>query len=250
MSARRASWCLLALCLAAPSVAFAQGAESEAGDVSEVDKDSLGPLRERVRPVSGHVFLKKNRFEFTPSATFSVKDAFYTKYILGASLAFHINEHFALQGRFGYSIPVVSGAAQICETGTNGGLSGCRLPTDAELDRRAQGRMGLVAGGELQWAPIYGKVSLVAEQFLHFDMYAIGGASAVQYRGPAGDTMTVGGTVGVGARFFTNRWISIRTEIRDLIYPESVEGGGTSFRNQFLVDLGVSLFFPLDFKEG
>jgi len=48
---------------AKPAAKPASGAssEQEAGDVSEVDKDRLGPLRERVRPVSGHLFLKQGR---------------------------------------------------------------------------------------------------------------------------------------------------------------------------------------------
>ena len=68
---------LLAVGLVLPALSFAQttSEEEEAGDVSEVDKDRLGPLRERVRPVSGHLFLKKGRFEVSPSASVSLRDA-------------------------------------------------------------------------------------------------------------------------------------------------------------------------------
>ena len=64
---------LLALALfAAPAFA---ASEDEAGDVSEVDKDSAGPLRERVRPVSGHLFLMDGRFEVSPGIGISLRDA-------------------------------------------------------------------------------------------------------------------------------------------------------------------------------
>jgi hypothetical protein len=80
----RAATCLgLLLVFAGANAAYAADAESEAGDVSEVDKDSAGPLRNRVAPVSGNLFMKKGRFEVSPGVTISVKDAFYTKYIPG-----------------------------------------------------------------------------------------------------------------------------------------------------------------------
>src|SRR5688500_12472720 len=81
---------LVVMAVLLPSLALGQTrTEDEAGDVSEVDKDALGPLRERIRPVSGYFFLKKGRFELSPSATVSVKDAFFTKYLVGASLTYH-----------------------------------------------------------------------------------------------------------------------------------------------------------------
>ena len=256
---------LLALCLA-PLPALAQEAapapaapskpapspsassEQEAGDVSEVDKDRVGPLRERVRPVSGHLFLKQGRFEFSPSATLSLTDAFFTKYVFGATLTYHPLETLGLSLRAGYAVPTVAGAAQIC-TFTNEGDSttrGCRLPTLEDLDAKsAPGHITLLGGVDAQWAPIYGKVSLLAEQFLHFDLYGVAGATAVQYRGPAKTAeLSGGGNVGVGMRFFLNRWVTVRTEFRDLIYVEKALNPATTLRNQLLFELGVSFFFP------
>lgn len=248
---------LLTLCLVMPVVASAQATtseEEEAGDVSEVDKDRLGPLRERVRPVSGHVFLKKGRFEFSPSATLSLRDAFFTKYIFGGVFTYHPVETIGVSLRAGYALNAVSGAAQICtfSDGTDGSTRGCSSPTKDELDGRAPGQLKLMGGVDLQWAPIYGKLSLLAEKFVHFDLYGVVGASVIQYRGPdlddttgllAKDYMTPGGNVGVGLRFFFNRWVTLRTEVRDLIY---VEKGRTDnyLRNQLLFELGVSFFFP------
>lgn len=222
------------------------GAEAEAGDVSEVDKDRLGPLRERIRPVSGHLLLKQGRFEVSPAVTLSVKDSFFTKYVVGGSLTFHPLETIGISARFGYSIPVVSGAAQICTTGE--GSRGCRLPTFAELDGKAPGQIRLLAGGDVQWAPIYGKISLVAEKFLHFDMYGLGGASMVQFVGPTGSATTFGGNVGLGMRFFINRWMTFRTELRDLVYLENFQVNN-SIRNQIMVEFGLSMFFPTTFDS-
>lgn len=242
---------------AAPANAPATSSEDEAGDVSEVDKDALGPLRERITPVSGHLFLKEGRFEFSPSVTFSFRDAFFTKYILGGTLTYHPSETFGISLRGGYALNSVSGSAQLCTFGEDGTTRGCGAPSFESIDGRAPGQMTMLAGLDLQWAPIYGKISLLAEKFVHFDLYAVGGVSAVQYRGPpeAGATtastarITPGANLGVGARFFVNRWVTVRTELRDLIYVEKSVIPDQVLRNQLLFELGVSFFFPTAHHE-
>ncbi|XXF75941.1 outer membrane beta-barrel domain-containing protein [Myxococcaceae bacterium GXIMD 01537] len=234
-----------------------RSSESEAGDVSEVDKDDLGPLRERIRPVSGHLFLKKGRFELSPSVTFSIRDAFFTKYILGGTLTYHPLETLGISLRGGYSLASVSGSAQLCTFGQDGTTRGCNAPSMEQLDGKAPGQVTLMGGLDVQWAPIYGKLSLLAEKFIHFDMYAVGGVSAVQYRGPpeSGATtastaqITPGANVGVGARFFLNRWMTVRTEVRDLIYVEKAVIPDQVLRNQLLFELGFSFFFPTAHPE-
>lgn len=254
---------LLFTLLLAPLAARAQGteeglppssAEEEAGDVSEVDKDRQGPLRERVRPVSGHLFTKRGRVELSPSATVSLRDAFFTKYIFGGSLTFHLSDHVALGVRAGYSQPTVAGVAQICTL--QGGTRGCRPPTFDELDGQAPGQITLLGGADLQWSPLYGKASLLAESFLHFDLYAIGGLSAVQYRGPPVGSdpspttnLTFGPNLGVGGRIFLTRWLTLRAELRDVIYTERFTLPATTLRNQLLFELGLSVFLPSFYPE-
>jgi outer membrane beta-barrel protein len=228
--------------------------ESEAGDVSEVDKDDIGPLKERIRPVSGHLFLKKGRLELSPSATLSFRDAFFTKYILGGTVTYHPLETLGVSLRAGYALPGVSGSAQLC---TFNDSAGCSAPRFEDLDGKAPGQITMMGGLDLQWAPIYGKVSLLAEKFIHFDMYAIGGVSAVQYRGPpeAGTSgassayIAPGANVGIGARFFLNRWMTVRTEVRDLIYVEKALIPAQVLRNQLLFELGFSFFLPTAHPE-
>jgi len=265
---------LLALCLL-PAAALAQSdkpaaearpaptasSEAEAGDVSEVDKDAMGPLRERIRPVSGHLFLKKGRFEVSPSFSVSLRDAFFRKYIFGATATYFPTETLGFGLRAGYSIPTVSGAAQICSFGEGEGegevTRGCSAPTFELLDGPAPGQLTLLGGVDVQWAPIYGKISLLAETFAHFDMYGVLGASVVQYKAaeelnaPSTAHMTVGGNVGVGFRFFLNRYMTLRAEVRDLIYPERIiqPEKDTILRNQLLFELGFSFFLPTALPE-
>lgn len=258
---------LLGALLSTP--AFAQKTEEEAGDVSEVDKDASGPLRDRVRPVSGHRFLMDGRFEFGPNVGISARDAFYTKYVLGLSLMYHLTETFGLGLSGGYALSVVSGAAQICETDAATGVSkGCRKPTDEELSINqvasgrtpAFGRQTLLLNLDVEWAPIYGKLSLIAEAFVGFNMYLVAGPSFILYGPAASPQFTVGGNVGVGFRFFITKWAVVKGEFRDVIYNESfqrVGGGGSdpnlissSLRNQFMFNVGVTFFLPTAFEEG
>lgn len=244
---------LLAIALLTGTNATAQSAEDEAGDVSEVDKDRSGPLRDRVSPVSGHLFLKRGRFEASPGMALSLRDAFFTKVVFNLALTYHVTETIGIGLHGGFSSHLIASAAQICTTGAagTGASRSCRSPTWTELDGRAPGKISLLGGLDLQWAPIYGKIALMAQSFAHFDMYGLVGPTFVQYTGPGiVANSTVGGNVGIGARFIVNRFVAVRTELRDLIYVEGVVGGGNSLRNQFFFELGLSFFLPTNFQEG
>lgn len=233
-----------------PVAAFAQKSEEEAGDVSEADKDAAGPLRERVRPVSGHQFLMKGRFEASPALGISLKDAFYSKYTPTLALTYHFTEAIALSLRGGYSVSIVSGAAQICTTDVRG-ARGCRQPTQLELtSNSAYGQNSVTAGLELQWSPIYGKIGLVAEKFVEFNIYGAIGPTFLMY-GPQ-NSATGGANLGIGGRFFVNKFLCVRLEFRDLIYGESftVPDTKSSIRNQLMGEVGISIFLPTTFEPG
>lgn len=238
------------------TTAFAQKtSEDEAGDVSEVDKDASGPLKDRIRPVSGHLFLMDGRFEISPEVGVSFRDAFWQKVSFGAAFTYHFTESIAVSARGTYNVSLISGNAQICSP-TGGG---CAAPTREELTTNtngdtanvAYGLIGLLANLDLQWAPLYGKLSLFSEKVLNFNMYGLIGPSFLMY-GPS-QQFTVGGHVGIGFRFFINNWLAIRLEVRDVIYFEEgykqLAPQRDSLRNQLMADVGFSMFFPTIFKE-
>lgn len=242
----------LLVLVAVPALAQSK-AEEEAGDVSEVDKDRTGPLRDRVSPVSGHLFLMKGRFEISPECAFSFRDSFYSKYIPGLLLSFHVVETVGVQLRAAYAISTVSGAAQIC-TNNAMGSRGCRGPTLMELDAGSggtipYGRMGFMVDLNLEWAPLYGKLGTLAVlpflDMVHFNMYVALGPALMLAGFP--NAFVLGGNVGIGFRFFVNRFVTVRAEVRDVIYYEKLNTG--SVRNQLMGDLGVSFFLPLDFTR-
>ena len=256
MSARIVVLALLAL---AP-VARAQqdlAPSSEAGDTAALDRD-IGPLKDRIPPVTGHTFAMARRLELAPTFSLSFRDAFWSKYVVGATLTYHFTETIGLGLRGGYAFTSVSGSAQICPPS-----EACRSPTKEELDGKGPGQIKFITALDFEWAPLYGKISLLAEGFAHFNLYLIAGPTAIQYQAPKdanapGSTSTwaVGGEAGLGMRFVFNRWMALRFELRDAIYREKTKGAtettGAQYqiRNQLFFDIGLSFFFPNNFTEG
>jgi outer membrane beta-barrel protein len=229
----------------------------EAGDTGVVDRD-IGPLKDRIPPVTGYSFRMANRFEFAPNVDFSFRDAFWTKLMVGFTGTYHFTETIGLALRADYAITSVSGAAQICPPG-----EACFKPSSDQIDGKAPGHMNWLFGLDLEWAPLYGKISLFAEGFAHFNMYLIGGPIMVQYQAPKNNNQsgseaawTAGGEVGLGMRFIFNRWMALRFELRDEIYREKTTGATETagavyqVRNQFFFGIGLSMFFPTTFPEG
>ena len=256
MSARIVVLALLAL---AP-VARAQqdlAPSSEAGDTAALDRD-IGPLKDRIPPVTGYTFSMARRFEIAPTFSLSFRDAVWSKYVAGATLTYHFTETIGVALRGGYAFTSVSGSAQICPPS-----EACRSPTKEELDGKGPGQIKFITALDFEWAPLYGKISLLAEGFAHFNLYLIAGPTAIQYQAPKdanapGSTSTwaVGGEAGLGMRFVFNRWMALRFELRDAIYREKTKGAtettGAQYqiRNQLFFDIGLSFFFPNNFTEG
>src|SRR5687767_14215642 len=103
----------------------------------EAQESWNGRLR-AIPAVSGDVFSKQGRFEITPTASFSIGDAFYRKSVFGLNVGFHVAETFALAGYAGYSLSSAARSMQICDGPT--AADACAYPTEAELEGRASGQ--------------------------------------------------------------------------------------------------------------
>jgi len=222
---------------AQPAKSEAPITEAEPEEEAEVEKRAR--LDDKIRPVSGHMFLKEGRFELSPNLGLSLGDAFFQKYTGGVKLAFHITESMSVGAHASYALNMPGGSVTVCKT------DGCAKPELEDLDD-VPGHLGIVGGLDFAWAPVYGKVSLAAESVLHFDLYVIGGGSAIQYYKPDNQTaFTFGGHVGIGQRFFISRSMTLRLELRDYIYSaEIVQLGNTNSKieHQIMFELGLSFF--------
>ncbi len=240
MTARRLS---LALALAAlPALAAAQSkADAFAG---------------KIPPVSGQLFRTGGRFERTLSGAMSLNDAFYTKYFGTAKATYHFGEFWSAGAYASGGTAVLSGSSVLCSSNT-----GCTNASDSQL-WQVPGRILYVVGAEAGWTPVYAKLNVLSEQVGHFDLTILAGpdlifhekilsrqdaAVVAQDGGTPGSESTIGGHVGLAARFFLSPWIALRLEFKDYIYGVTVPNNpavGTDYQNQLFTELGVSFFFP------
>ena len=243
------NWFLL-LVLALPAVAFAdEDAAAEAAAQAASEKNKPAPvnldLDERIRPVSGRMFTKHSRHEITPTFSLSLNDAFFSKYVAGLRYAYHFNEEWSVALRGEYAFSESAGAVAKCDA--NG--RDCGTPSKQDL-ARTPGDIGMLVGADVSWAPLYGKISVLASSVLHFDTYLLAGAGALESKIAGADRVvetkwTPEVHLGVGQRYFVTRSVVLRFELRDVLYQQEVMGRSgleNDIQNQLLFTVGLSFF--------
>ncbi|MBI5549668.1 MAG: outer membrane beta-barrel domain-containing protein [Deltaproteobacteria bacterium] len=238
---RRFAIPLLTLAMAvAPAAGWAADAEKKAEkEAEEAAQEKRPSLADKIAPVSGNLFLKSGRFEITPNVGFSLGDAFFQKYAFGLKLNYHLAESISVGLHGAYALATPGGAVSVCRS------DGCRSPEMDDL-QNVPGKVSMLAGLELGFSPIYGKVNVIAEKVLHFDIAVVGGIDLVNYAAPVGQgTFTVGGHLGLGQRFFITPSVTLRVELRDYIYSGKtvqLSDSDSKVENQLMLDIGVSFF--------
>jgi outer membrane beta-barrel protein len=223
-----------ALALAAPG----------AGRGSEADA-----FENKVPPISGQLYMKAGRFELTPTLNLSVNDPFFAKYFGGLKLDYHLTESWSVgvTGAAGASSP--TGSASICQAN-----QGCAKPTDAQL-YQVPGRIRSMAGAEVAWSPVYGKLNVLSEVPVHFDLSIMAGPDWISFdevlsavdagsNKTPGKVSAIGGHLGLGMRLFLSRLMALRLEVKDYVYKADIGNLGKSqLQSQLFVEMGLSFFF-------
>jgi outer membrane beta-barrel protein len=202
----------------------------------------------RIPPISGQLFTKAGKLEITPTASLSLNDAFFSKYFFGAKVGWHFSETWSVHGSFAGGFAEATGSTAVCP-----GNEGCHAATRAQLNQVA-GELKTVAGAELAFSPVYGKLNAFAEQVIHFDLSLIAGADWIRHRAvldavdanagvDPGVRNALGAHVGLGTRVFLSRSLALRLEVKDYLYTVPVQGSST-LQNQLFTELGLSWFVP------
>lgn len=221
----------IGLLAASPSYAQDEGGEEEV--TSDVRSPVRKTLAERIPAVTGRFFLKGGRLEVTPLVGMSMNDPFYQHFTVGASVGFHILEELSVSvaGEWYGSVNthvVVTGGGQAV---------------------RRYNRPTYAARGDLTWAPIYGKISLMAESVLHFDTYFSASAGVV---GPLRTDPEFAWGGALGQHYFLNEWLALRLEVRAQFWEMARQPSRDPTRSlQALVTgmAGVSFFLPTEFER-
>jgi len=184
---------------------------------------------DRVKSVQRKLYLKRARFELSPSVMVSVNDPFYTKTGFGIRGAFYLADTLALSVR-GMSLQTLAG-------------NDVRTAKRTFQSRIFYSVPQVAALADLEWSPIYGKVALF-NSILHFDAFILGGLGAVGTE-TAPFPGRPGAELGAGLRFVVKDFLSVNVAVIDTSYVDTPAGttkGAT--QNMLTLNAGISIFIP------
>ncbi len=244
MIRRQAIWSLvlgLALCFCVPSSAFGQDKADKADKAKTSTKAKVSKGKktvevqeDRIKSVQRKVILKAGRWELQPTFALSLNDAFYQKMGGGASVVYHPVDNLGIEFH-----GVYVGTIQT-------DMVGYFQQANEALPKVSNLRYYLTGG--LQWSPLYGKLSFVSDDIVHFDAYLLAGFGLAYTETGA----KFASSFGIGLRYFFSSWLAIKFEVRDLIYTETfqLDVSRTEFsdiQNHVMFMAGVGFYLPTSF---
>ncbi len=204
-------------------------------------------------PVIRHQLLyRSTRVELSPFLGMTVGDAYLRNGLVGASLSYHLTNSWGLSAVGGFGVTQFDTDLR---TNLESKLGQQRL------QNLSYSYLQWLAGLEIAWVPIVGKFSIFNSAITNYDIHIMGGFSFV---GQAAQAATSNGTtdpeleglrpapsLGLGMRLFLSDGISANLDVRDYLFSRAEVSSLTAspeFKNNVLVSLGVSFFFPQTVK--
>ena len=123
----------------------------------------------------------------------------------------------------------------------------CGSPAEGKL-RSTPGKLQILAGVQMGWAPVYGKLSLMGERTLHFDAYIAAGPELVREMiapdatSPESGRWALGGRVSIGERLFLTDRFMVRIAASELVYSGRVRGRA-EIERKLTIEGGVAWLF-------
>lgn len=235
-------------------------AGTEPGKQALLEKQrSVAPPRQAVQ---NRFFLKQERFEFSPIIGFVPNDPMVNRITGGILVAYHFSESLAAEGAFIYSPDLgVADVKGLTKTLVYIASSGT---TNVEFQQPLD-KLELGATFAVRWSPIYGKISLIGEGVVNFDVYGTAGLGMLstnlyyaQYDPTNFVTLEAQGrqlrvpfNLGFGINFFANQSVAIKIDARSYLYqgpkPQydpDVAVTENRLYNTLITSFGASVFFP------
>ncbi|MBW2733355.1 MAG: outer membrane beta-barrel domain-containing protein [Deltaproteobacteria bacterium] len=201
-------------------------------------------------------FLKRSRLELLPFIGTTINDQLIQHTALGLELNFFLSDIFAIGARGIYFLDNVTND----EFWVRYHLS--RVPT--------LNRYRFAFSGDFSYTPIYGKLTVFNQQIFQYEIFLSGGAGVTNteviprdFQNEPFTNWSLTFPVGGGARFFFTKWLAAQVSLRDYLMIDRFEKPGRTLTNgddakeneseavfvhNILFTVGVSIFFPLDFK--
>ena len=205
----------------------AKDAAAKGADFQRVDERKP---RDGTPLIADKLYPMQYKLELEGIFDYSFNDK-YVQHIGGSgALAFHLFDWLAIEGFGGYLLGQETGIVgnvradgSSAKKATAGG-AGCANPT-CEPQLPDMYMTTWFAGADVQWAPIYGKVSAVSEYDINFQLYALAGAGAEGIQralntpgavesGPGGG-IRFSANYGIGVRLIPFKYVAIRAELHN-----------------------------------
>lgn len=175
--------------------------------------------------IANKLYPMQYRFELTGLFDYSFNDKYVQHTGGSGALAFHLFDWLALEGFGGYLVGDETGiVGNVRNTGSSAkklssGVQCANATCEPQLPDMWQTTW--FAGADVQWAPIYGKISAVSEYDLNFQLYGLAGAGAegitrllnnAQFDAPQ---VRISANYGIGVRLIPWKWVALRAEVRN-----------------------------------
>lgn len=161
-----------------------------------------------IEVVQNRQYSKKNRLSLQAFAGTGSTDPFLSVKSIGGALGFHFTEEFGVSAI--YRKFIVSNSSYYSEL-ESGMINGAKFGANTN-------RPDSFIGGEIEYSPFYGKISLSGSNIVHYDAhFLIGG----------GVTDTVSGkyftpSIGFGPQIYLSNSFAIRLDYRFAMYKETI----------------------------
>lgn len=219
----------------------------ENGEIILIEDD--GKKRRVIKTIQRKSFSKKGRFEASPHVAFVANDPFLNRYIVGSGINYNITEIFAIEANLDFSPDLAEAdwkplTKQLIEEN--------HVSPDIS-------KLTYFGNVNFLFSPIYGKVAVVGKNIINFDIYGSFGMGATRTSDDLKALDTTSGddraevsqhqthpttNFGGGARVIFGKNLAARLEGRSMVYIETVNATTLEMKNNMILQLSVSFFFP------
>lgn len=206
---------------------------------------------DRVKSVQRKLYIKRGRFELAPAAIINVNDPYYTRVGGQIRAAFYPADTLAIAARFAIMQTLAADDVR-------------------QATRTLQSRIFFsvpywTAMADVEWSPLYGKVSFL-NSILHIDGYLLAGGGVVftERTGTPDTSRPIAGTgmggtdvqyelrpinpafdLGIGLRFVAKDFFAVNLGLVNTTYVDTPRGTNKGVtQNLMMLVVGVSIFFP------
>jgi outer membrane beta-barrel protein len=201
-----------------------------------------------IKTLEPKTFSKTGRAEVYPHVAFVANDPFLNRYIAGAGIGWNVTEIFELEGMIDISPDL---GDRDWKPLTHQLVDNNKVSPDIS-------KMKLYGSLSFLYSPIYGKAAIRGKSIINFDMF---GAFGMGLANTADDCEALQGcgdkrteatqfqthpttNFGGGARVIFNQNVAFRIEGRSVVYIETVQATTLEMKQNFVLQGGISLFFP------